>query len=56
MAKKKDTHFYSTLLFDDISMKKYLKPESFRLYQDVIKNGKTLTLTLANEIAKAMKD
>ena len=56
MGAKSNTKFYSSLVFDDTSMKEYLKPESFSAYKDIINNGTKLTLALANEIAKCMKD
>lgn len=56
MGAKSNTKFYSSLVFDDTSMKEYLKPESFAAYKDIINNGTKLTLALANEIAKCMKD
>ena len=52
----KNTKFYSTLVFDDDTMKKHLDAQSYKAYRDVVDNGQNLSLKLADKIASAMKD
>ena len=56
MADTKNAKFYSTLVFDDNTMKKYLDAQSYKAFRDVVENGKKLSINLADKIAAAMKD
>ena len=56
MNNSKNTKFYSTLVFDDETMKKHLDTQSYKAYRDVVDNGQNLSLKLADKIASAMKD
>ena len=56
MASKKNTKFYSTLVFDDETMKKYLDSASYNAFRSVVDSGEKLTISLADKIASAMKD
>ena len=50
------TDFFGTMVFNDHVMKERLPKEVYDSIQNTIQNGKHLDLSLANEIAKAMKD
>lgn len=52
----KNTKFYSTLVFDDETMKKYLDASTYKALRSVIDSGEKLTIALADKIAAAMKD
>ncbi|MDO5328561.1 MAG: glutamine synthetase III [Coriobacteriia bacterium] len=54
--KKKNTKFYSTLAFDDRTMKKCLSDKVYKKLKLVIDQGAELSLKDADEIAAAMKD
>ena len=56
MADTKNAKFYSTLVFDDNTMKKYLDAQSYKAFRDIVENGKKLSINLADKIAAAMKD
>ena len=56
MADTKNVKFYSTLVFDDNTMKKYLDAQSYKAFRDIVENGKKLSINLADKIAAAMKD
>lgn len=56
MADTKNAKFYSTLVFDDNTMKKYLDAKSYKAFRDIVENGKKLSINLADKIAAAMKD
>ena len=56
MTNSKNTKFYSTLVFDDSTMKKYLDEKSYKDFRDIVENGKSLSINLADKIAVAMKD
>ena len=50
------TDFFGTMVFNDHVMKERLPQEVYESIQNTIQNGKHLDLSLANEIANAMKD
>ena len=50
------TDFFGTMVFNDHTMKERLPEEVYESIQNTIQNGKHLDLSLANEIANAMKD
>ena len=52
----KNTKFYSTLVFDDETMKQYLDAASYKAFRSVVDSGEKLTIALADKIAAAMKD
>lgn len=52
----KNTKFYSTLVFDDETMKKYLDTSTYKSLRSVIDSGEKLTIALADKIAASMKD
>ena len=56
MTNSNNTKFYSTLVFDDSTMKKYLDAKSYKDFRDIVENGKPLSINLADKIAAAMKD
>ena len=56
MSQRKNTKFYSTLVFDEQTMKKYLDDASFKSLKNIIDNGENLSLKLADKVAAAMKD
>ena len=53
---KSVTDFFGTMVFNDQVMKERLPKEVYDSIQNTIQNGKHLDLSLANEIANAMKD
>ena len=50
------TDFFGTMVFNDKVMKERLPKEVYNSIQNTIQNGKHLDLSLANEVANAMKD
>lgn len=54
--KKQNTKFYSHLVFDDKTMKKYLSTHTYEALRKIIDYGAKLNLDVANEVAAAMKD
>ena len=50
------TDFFGTMVFNDRVMKERLPKEVYNSIQNTIQNGKHLDLSLANEVANAMKD
>lgn len=56
MTTNKNTKFYSTLVFDDNTMQKYLDAKAYKDFRDIVENGKALSIGLADKIAAAMKD
>ena len=50
------TDFFGTMVFNDQVMKERLPEDVYNSIQNTIQNGKHLDLSLANEIANAMKD
>ena len=53
---KSITDFFGTMVFNDEVMKSRLPKEVYDAIQNTIQNGKRLDLSLANQIASAMKD
>lgn len=50
------TEKFGTMVFNDEAMKKYLPKEAYDSIQNTIKNGKHLDLSVANIVAKGMKE
>ncbi len=53
---KSVTDFFGTMVFNDEVMKARLPEDVYNAIQNTIQNGKRLDLSLANQIAGAMKD
>lgn len=47
---------YGSMVFNDVTMQEYLSEETYVELREVIQNGKTLDLHIANDVADAMKN
>ena len=50
------TEYFGTMVFDDKVMKKMLNEDIYNTLKRTIKDGRSLDLSVANEVANAMKD
>ena len=56
MAKDKVTEEYGSLVFTDADMQERLPKPTYKELRKVIDGGKTIDISIANEVAHAMKD
>ena len=50
------TEYFGSMVFDDKVMKSMLSEDIYNTLKRTIKDGRSLNLSVANEVANAMKD
>ena len=53
---KRVSDYFGSMVFDDKAMKKRLAPEVYKALERTMAHGRSLDLSVANEVAAAMKD
>ena len=55
-AAKRIPELFGSMVFSEAAMQEYMSPSTFRAWKQCLHDGTTLPLTVANEIAEAMKE
>ena len=55
-AAKRVPELFGSMVFSEAAMQEYMSPSTFRAWKQCLHDGTTLPLTVANEIAEAMKE